>query len=81
MTCPKCSNGNFEMSGPKYADDGFRYFHCYECGRCGHKVREQRPHSEWLENQRAMRGLDARDCENINALIPDPGDFNYGRGR
>ncbi len=32
-------------------------------------------------NERAMRQLDARDCDAINALIPDPGNFNYGRGR
>ena len=31
--------------------------------------------------ERAMRGLDARDCDAINAAIPDPGDFNYSRGR
>lgn len=85
MTCPKCSNGNFEMAGPKYRSDGFRYFHVYECARCGHKVDEQRPHAEFLENERAMRGLDARDCEGINAQSgaapTDHGYFDYGRGR
>ncbi len=69
------------MGKPKYRNDGFRYFHVYECGACGHRVDEQRSHAEFLENERAMRRLDARDCDAINAAIPDPGDFNYGRGR
>lgn len=83
MTCPKCSNGNFEMTGPKYRSDGFHFFHCYACPNCGHEVDEQRPHAEFLENEQAMRGLDGRDCEAINAqdgAWPGEG-FNYGRGR
>lgn len=71
------------MTGPKYRDDGFRYFHCYECPMCRRTFDEQRPHAEWEANQRAMRGLDVRDCENIN--VQDgawPGEgFNYGMGR
>lgn len=76
MNCVKCGR---PMGRPKYFNDGYRYFHVYHCAACGHEARDQRPHEEFLENERAMRQLDARDCENINAH--DGGDFNYGRGR
>lgn len=55
-----CAQCGAPMTGPKYRDDGFRYYHVYECPQ-GHRYDELRPHSEWLDNQRAMRGLDARD--------------------
>jgi hypothetical protein len=68
----------------KYRSDGFRLFHCLEC-RCGFRTEIARPHAEFLENERAMRGLDARDCEGINdqtgAAPSDHDYFNYGRGR
>lgn len=78
-----CACG-LDMGKPKYRSDGFRFFHCWEC-KCGFRTEQQRPHEEFLANERAMRGLDARDCDGINAQSgaapTDPDYFNYGRGR